>query len=272
MSEVRKLAAILVADIVGCSRLARADDEGTLGVNVAARLEGVAPPDGICLSEDAWRQVKGRIDLAAQGLGPVQLKNIAEPIRVFALAVGCDANPSGLTVFPGACPSPAFHRRPPLSEPRPRPRAGYFVDGITESLTSDLSRISGAFVIARNTAFEHRLVRLVRQTRARARQPGMVGKPSPGSTAAGNRGARTNPRNARRCRARCRSLEVADHVHAEIPPRRKRRRAHPRRVIRLAHPFNERVEPSFPKQVLQAIVERVSRRARHLPHVAIRSS
>src|SRR5271155_2103570 len=59
-------------------------------------------------------------------------------------------------------------------------------------------------------------------------------------------------------------LEVADHVHPEIPPRRKRRRAHPRRVIRLAHPFNERVEPGFPKQVLQAIVERVSRRARHL--------
>ena len=176
MSEVRKLAAILVADIVGYSRLARADEEGTLarlralwsdlldpaiaarrgrvvkrtgdgaiaafqsvvdavrsaleiqgamagrnegvaedqrilmrvgvhlgdvveeadgdlmgdGVNVAARLEGVAAPGGICLSEDAWRQVKGRIELSAEDLGPVQLKNIAEPIRVFALSPGAN--------------------------------------------------------------------------------------------------------------------------------------------------------------------------------------
>ena len=56
-------------------------------------------------------------------------------------------------------------------------------------------------------------------------------------------------------------LEVADHVHPEVPPRRKRRRAHPRRVIRPAHSFNERVKSGFPKQILQAIVERVSRRA-----------
>ena len=112
---------------------------------------------------------------------------------------------------------------------------------------------------------EHRLVRLVRQTRARARQPGMVGNLLP---------VRQPQEIAERERIRATPgkaalavdpLEGPDHVHAEIPPRRKRRRAHPRRVIRLAHPFNERVEPSFPKQVLQAIIERVSRRARHLP-------
>ena len=58
------------------------------GVNIAARLEGVCAPGAICLSEDAYRQVKGRLDLAVSDLGPTQLKNIAEPIRVYSLQVG----------------------------------------------------------------------------------------------------------------------------------------------------------------------------------------
>ena len=58
------------------------------GVNIAARLEGIAKPGAICLSEDAYRQVKGRLDLAVTDLGPTQLKNIAEPIRVYSLEVG----------------------------------------------------------------------------------------------------------------------------------------------------------------------------------------
>ena len=61
------------------------------GVNIAARLEGIAAPGAICLSEDAYRQVKGRLDLAAIDLGPTQLKNIAEPIRVYSLQVGVHA-------------------------------------------------------------------------------------------------------------------------------------------------------------------------------------
>src|SRR5580692_435356 len=55
------------------------------GVNIAARLEGIAAPGAICLSEDAYRQVKGRLDLAATDLGPTQLKNIADPVRVYSL-------------------------------------------------------------------------------------------------------------------------------------------------------------------------------------------
>ena len=58
------------------------------GVNIAARLEGIAEPGAICLSEDAYRQVKGRLDLAVTDLGPTQLKNIAEPIRAYSLEVG----------------------------------------------------------------------------------------------------------------------------------------------------------------------------------------
>src|ERR1700734_1427925 len=58
------------------------------GVNIAARVEGVAKPGGICLSEDAYRQGKGRGEAAASDLGPTQLKNIAEPVRVYALDIG----------------------------------------------------------------------------------------------------------------------------------------------------------------------------------------
>src|SRR5271165_1633589 len=61
------------------------------GVNIAARLEGVCAPGAICLSEDAYRQVKGRLDLAVRDLGPTQLKNIAEPIRAYSLEVGVPA-------------------------------------------------------------------------------------------------------------------------------------------------------------------------------------
>ena len=195
MSETRKIAAILVADVVGYSRLAGADEDRTLarlrglrsdlidpaiaahhgrivkrtgdgiiiefrsvvdavrcaievqngliernagvppdrriefrvgihlgdvveesdgdlmgdGVNIAARLEGIAKPGAICLSEDAYRQVKGRLDLAVTDLGPTQLKNIAEPIRVYSLEVGEPAQ---------AKPAPAANQADPVKPAR----------------------------------------------------------------------------------------------------------------------------------------------------------
>jgi adenylate cyclase len=63
------------------------------GVNIAARLEGIAKPGAICLSEDAYRQVKARLDLAVSDLGPTKLKNIAEPVRVYSLDVAPQAEP-----------------------------------------------------------------------------------------------------------------------------------------------------------------------------------
>jgi adenylate cyclase len=283
MSETRKIAAILVADVVGYSRLAGADEDRTLsrlrglrsdlidpaiaahhgrivkrtgdgiliefrsvvdavrcaievqngmvernaglpperriefrvgihlgdvveeadgdlmgdGVNIAARLEGLAAPGAICLSEDAYRQVKGRLDLAVSDLGPKELKNIAEPIRVYSLEVGEPAQ---------AKPAPAANQADPVKPLASRRRLGsgplaaalaalvllaaaggwyvlggrtvkpaqaghlsivvlpfanlsgdpaqdYFADGVTENLTTDLSRIRDSFVIARNTAF-----------------------------------------------------------------------------------------------------------------------
>ena len=71
------------------------------GVNIAVRLESVAGPGAICLSEDAYRQVKVRLDLAVTDLGATQLKNIADPIRVYSLQVGLRVEYLLLVARPG---------------------------------------------------------------------------------------------------------------------------------------------------------------------------
>ena len=89
------------------------------GVNIAARLEGIAEPGAICVSEDAYRQVKGRLDLAVIDLGPIQLKNIADPIRVYSLEVGKLAQAKSAPAFASeksARPaSPSWSCRSPIS-------------------------------------------------------------------------------------------------------------------------------------------------------------
>jgi adenylate cyclase len=241
MGETRKLAAILVADVVGYSRLAGADEDRTLarlrglrsdlidpaiaahrgrivkrtgdgsiiefrsvvdavrcaievqtgiverntgvpedrriqfrvgihvgdvveesdgdlmgdGVNIAARLEGVAKPGAICLSEDAYRQVKSRLDFAVADLGLIQFKNIAEPMRIYSLEVGKPAMAKPDTVRePETSASPRLSIVVlPFKNLSSDPDQDYFADGVTENLTTDLSRIRNSFVIARNTAF-----------------------------------------------------------------------------------------------------------------------
>jgi adenylate cyclase len=125
------------------------------GVNVAARLEGVAASGGICISEDAYRQVRGKIEAEFFDRGERRLKNIAYPVRVFAWAQE---------------DRPTISRRPDAPEPAPRlsivvlpfvnlsgdPHQEYFADAITEDMTTELSRISGSFVIARNSAFTYK--------------------------------------------------------------------------------------------------------------------
>ena len=126
------------------------------GVNIAARLEGIAKPGAICLSEDAYRQVKGRLDLAVSDLGPTQLKNIAEPIRVYSLEV---CQPAQVRPAPASEKSAAPRLSMivlPFANIGGDPEQEHFVDGVTESLTTDLSRIRGAVVIARNTAFTYK--------------------------------------------------------------------------------------------------------------------
>ena len=128
------------------------------GVNIAARLEGIAEPGGICLSEDAYRQVRDRIKEAFIDLGEQQLKNIARPVRAYAVKSG----PAGRT--PEQRVSATERSGPPrlsivvlpFTNIGVDPEQEYFVDGVTESLTTDLSRISGSFVIGRNTAFTYK--------------------------------------------------------------------------------------------------------------------
>ena len=128
------------------------------GVNIAARLEGIAKPGAICLSDDAYRQVKGRLALAAIDLGPTQLKNIAEPIRVYSLEIGqpAHAKPAPATAPEKSTPPHLSMVVLPFANIGGDPEQEHFVDGVTESLTTDLSRIRGSFVIGRNTAFTYK--------------------------------------------------------------------------------------------------------------------
>src|SRR5580692_2986234 len=80
------------------------------GVNIAARLEGIAEPGAICLSEQAYWQVKGRLDLAVTDLGPIELKNIAEPIRVYSLLVGVPTQAKPAEPVTPAAPTPQKRR------------------------------------------------------------------------------------------------------------------------------------------------------------------
>jgi adenylate cyclase len=221
MSETRKIAAILVADVVGYSRLAGADEDRTLSrlrglrsdlidpaiaahhgrivkrtgdgslvefrsvvdavrcaievqnglvernagvplerriefrvgihlgdvveeadgdlmgdsVNIAARLEGICAPSAICLSEDAYRQVKARLDLAVTDLGPTQLKNIAEPIRVYSLQVGAlaRAKPAPATAPEKSAPPRLSIVVLPFANIGGDPEQEHFVDGVRAS-------------------------------------------------------------------------------------------------------------------------------------------
>jgi adenylate cyclase len=243
MSETRKLAAILVADVVGYSRLAGADEDRTLarlralrsdlidptiavhngrvvkrtgdgtlvefhsvvdavrcaievqnamvqrnggvpadrciefrigihlgdvveesdgdlmgdGVNIAARLEGIAAPGAICLSEDAYRQVKGRLDLAVTDLGQTQLKNITEPIRAYSLQICVPPEPTRATPAPAlALPDKPSIAVLPFENLSGDLEQEYLADGIVEDIITGLSRIKWLFVIARNSSFTYK--------------------------------------------------------------------------------------------------------------------
>jgi adenylate cyclase len=129
------------------------------GVNIAARLEGVAKPGAICLSEDAYRQVRGRLDLAVIDLGPTQLKNIGEPIRIYSLEIGVSAEDKSAT--PEKPSPPPVPDKPSIAVLAFNNMSGdaeqeYFSDGITEDIITDLSRLSELHVIARNSSFVYK--------------------------------------------------------------------------------------------------------------------
>ena len=134
------------------------------GVNIAARLEGVAQPGAVCLSEDAYRQVKSRLDLAISDLGETKLKNIVEPMHVYSLQFG-----GGVGAKPPASAETASQAAPGLSLPdKPSiavlpfqnlsgdPEQEYFADGTVEDIITALSRFRQLFVIARNSSFVYK--------------------------------------------------------------------------------------------------------------------
>ena len=124
------------------------------GVNIAARLEGIAKPGAICLSEDAYRQVKARLDLAVSDLGPTMLKNIADPVHAYSLQVGrpAEAKPAPALPLPDK-PSIAVL---PFQNMSGDAEQEYFVDGMVEDIITGLSRIKWLFVIARNSSFTYK--------------------------------------------------------------------------------------------------------------------
>jgi TolB-like protein/Tfp pilus assembly protein PilF len=125
------------------------------GVNVAARLEGICEPGGIYLSEDAWRQVRDKLNEPFIDIGEQTLKNMARPVRVFALKPQSSATHAVRTPEPRESPRVSIVVVP-FANIGGDPEQEYFVDGVTDSLTTDLSRIRGAFVIGRSTAFTYK--------------------------------------------------------------------------------------------------------------------
>ncbi len=136
------------------------------GVNIAARLEGICEPGGVCVSGSAYEHVGGRIEAEFADLGEQRLKNILKPVRAYALppdAIAAAEVEAPETARVSGSPPPDRREPPrlslvvlPFANIGGDPEQEYFVDGVTESLITDLSRISGAFVIGRSTAFTYR--------------------------------------------------------------------------------------------------------------------
>ena len=125
------------------------------GVNVAARLEGIAESGGITISEDAWRQVQGKVASKFIDLGPQSLKNIARPVRVYRVELGAGSmtQPTAPALASPDKPSIAVLAFQNMSGD---PEQEYFADGITEDVITDLSKVSGLLVIARNSSFAYK--------------------------------------------------------------------------------------------------------------------
>jgi adenylate cyclase len=127
------------------------DDQGDIygdGVNIAARVESLARPGAVCFSDEAYRQIKGKLAIDASDLGEHQLKNIAQPVRVYS--VWLDHAP------PLALPNKPSIAVLPFENLSGDPKQEYFADGVSEDIITELTRFSDLFVIARNSSFKYK--------------------------------------------------------------------------------------------------------------------
>ena len=125
------------------------------GVNIAARLEGIAAPGAICISDDTHRQVRGKVDAGFHDMGPQALKNITEPLRVWQIRV------DGVAQVAVASSAPALPEKPsiavlPFQNMSGDAEQDYFADGMVEDIITALSRFKSLFVIARNSSFAYK--------------------------------------------------------------------------------------------------------------------
>jgi adenylate cyclase len=126
------------------------------GVNIAARLEALAAPGGICLSAAAHEQVRDRLDIAFEDLGEQQVKNIARPVRTYRVALGASSRAALAVGAPLPLPDKPSLAVLPFQNMTGDAEQEYFVDGMVEEITTAIARLPWLFVIARNSAFTYK--------------------------------------------------------------------------------------------------------------------
>jgi TolB-like protein/Tfp pilus assembly protein PilF len=130
------------------------------GINVAARLEGLAPPGGVCISDVVRQMIRGRLDLAFEDLGEQRVKNMARPVRVWQWTEDAGAAAPRASGVEKAAPVPSADKPSlavlPFDNLSRDPDQEYFSDGLTEDLITDLSQLSGLSVTARHAVFQYK--------------------------------------------------------------------------------------------------------------------
>ena len=131
------------------------------GVNIAARLEGIAEPGGVCISDDAYRQIRGKVGITFDDMGSRSLKNIAEPMRAWRLRIDAKSSaeltnsPTGTAQFLALPDKPSIAVLP-FQNMSGDPEQEYFADGMVEDIITALSQVKWFFVIARNSSFTYK--------------------------------------------------------------------------------------------------------------------
>src|SRR5262249_15263006 len=121
------------------------------GINIAVRLEGVADPGGILISEKVYSEVEGKLETGLEDRGEQQLKNISRPVRVYAVRAGAHSAPTGK--LSAAPPLPISIAVLPFQNMSGDPEQEYFADGMVEEIITALSRFKWLFVIDRHSSF-----------------------------------------------------------------------------------------------------------------------